>query len=959
MMRYFILSILCVLFSGVLHIAASQTMPFRTYSIENGLSESVIHSMIQDETGFIWLGTGFGLNRFDGIEFKKWYEENGLPNNRVNALKQSRDGKIWIGTDAGLAYLENDSIYTPDVFEPILASVVLSVYEDSEGSIWVATEGSGLWKYEKSGRFTNISNQHGYRNLMARAVVEDSSGVMWVGTSGGVFSYDGINFRKYRSADGIPEVAVNEMKINEKDELWIATVAGLIAVKDSGVSRYNTEDGLNDSRLYSLSFTDENGVWVGSESGASYFDGESFENYTSENGLNAVTVYETMVDREENIWLGTLGGGANIFLGELFQNYSVDTGLANNMIVGFEQDHLGNIWIATYGGGIHKYDGTDIEHFSQADGLIDDKVYVITEDSQQRIWIGTRSGISIFENGEFRNIPRSVFPFESIRDIFEDEESGTYWIATYNSGVIRFDGESYEQYNTNSGLLNNTVMDIKKDSEGRMVFATYGGAAILENGMFEHITIADGLPNNGVIHVYIDDKDTKWFSTFSGIASYDGSSIRAISTDAQSSTISYFMLQDSNSRYWVGTNKGIYLFKPEQFFDAESTVERIKSFELFDRNQGLIANELNAGGSLVASDGTIWLGSVEGFSHFFPSRIDSNRTPPGITFEEILMSGESQTNISDNEYSHDENFLQISYTGLSFESPAQVLYEYRLRGLEEEWQTTRERTVRYTSLPPGDYRFQIRAYNADGVRSRDEARFSFVIQPPVWQQWWFLTLIGLAVIGLIIFYYRHFRAKKQIDIERMRVQIASDLHDDVGSSLTELALQTDFLQAGQVSDEVKDTLKQLGDQSRKIVTSLDDIVWSIDARNDTAGDMTDRMQDYVNQIFRSGSPEVHYHFDNLEMDDRLPVNIKENIYLIFKESVNNIAKHSNANRVDITFAYDGKDFKLKVDDNGTTSNGARKSGQGLRNIKLRSERIGANAVLENGEGFTVTVEGNV
>lgn len=957
-MRNTVLLLVVLLFLGFIQNLSAQTMPFRTYSIENGLSESVIHSLIQDERGFIWLGTGFGLNRFDGVEFIKWYEEDGLPNNRVNALRQSSDGKIWVGTDAGLAYIESDSVYSPPVFEPVNESVVLSIYEDSDGSIWIATEGNGLWKYDPSGKFTNVSTQFGYRNMMARAVVEDENGVMWVGTSEGLFSYNGNSFRKYRRSDGMPEVSVNEMKFNSQGELWMATNAGLMMMAGEKIEIYDTEAGLNDCRLHSLSFTDD-GLWVGSESGASFFDGERFENYTSENGLNAVIVYETMVDRENNVWLGTLGGGANIFLGNLFQNYSVDTGLANNVVVGFEEDHLGNIWIATYGGGIHKYDGSDLEHFSQADGLVDDKVYVIMEDSRNRLWIGTRTGISIYENGEFRTLPESVFPFTYIRDIYEDEETGDFWIATYNSGVIRFDGEEYEQYDTSSGLLNNTVMKIEKDQEGRMIFATYGGAAILENGTIEHITIADGLPNNGVIHVYIDDEGTKWFSTFSGIASYDGENIRAIMTDAQSNTISYFMLQDASGRYWVGTNRGIYLFKPEQFFNAESRVERIKSFKLFDHNQGLVANELNAGGVLAASDQTIWLGSVEGLSHFFPARIDSNTTPPGIEFEEVLMSGQPQHEVTDNEFSHDQNFLQISYTGLSFESPAQILYEYRLSGLEDEWQTTRERTIRYTSLPPGEYSFRIRAYNADGVRSVEEARFSFAIIPPVWMQWWFLALIGLAVIGLIMFYYRHFRARKQIDIERMRVQIASDLHDDVGSSLTELALQTDFLQAGKVSDELRDTLQQLGDQSRKIVTSLDDIVWSIDARNDTAGDMTDRMQDYVNQIFRSGSPEVHYHFDNLEMDDRLPVNIKENIYLIFKESVNNIAKHSNADRVDIKFAYDGKDFQLKVADNGTTSNSSRKSGQGLRNIKLRSERIGANAEIYNSEGFTVKVKGNV
>ena len=958
-MHKIFLAIAVAIFAGIFQTAAAQTMPFRTYSIENGLSESVIHSMIQDEEGFIWLGTGFGLNRFDGVVFKKWYEEDGLPNNRVNALMQSRNGEIWIGTDAGIAYLKNDTIYTPAVFEPVLESVVLSIYEDSDEAIWIATEGSGLWKYERPGTFTNVSDHHGYRNMMARAVVEDTEGVMWVGTSDGLFSYDGTNFRKYRSADGIPEVSVNEMKVNESGELWMATDAGLIVVTEDGVKIYDRETGLKDNRLYSLSFSDQGDIWVGSESGASFFDGERFKNYTSENGLNAVIVYETMIDREGNVWLGTLGGGANIYLGELFQNYSVDTSLANNVVVGFEEDHLGNIWIATYGGGIHKYNGSELEHFSQADGLVDDKVYVIIEDSRNRLWIGTRTGISIYENGEFRTLSSDVFPFTYIRDIYEDEETGDFWFATYNSGVIRFDGEEYEQFNTSSGLLNNTVMKIEKDEQGRMIFATYGGAAILENGTFEHITIADGLPNNGVIHVYIDDEGTKWFSTFSGIASYDGETIRAITTDTQSNTISYFVVQDASGRYWVGTNRGIYLFKPERFFGAETHVERIKSFKLFDRNQGLIANELNAGGVLAVSDQTIWLGSVEGLSHFFPARIDSNSTPPGIAFEEVLMSGKVQHDMTEKEFSHDQNFLQISYTGLSFESPAQILYEYRLSGLEDEWQTTRERTVRYTSLPPGDYRFRIRAYNADGVRSTDEARFTFIISAPVWQQWWFFSLIGLAVIGLIVFYYRHFRARKQIDIERMRVQIASDLHDDVGSSLTELALQTDFLQAGDVSDEIRDTLKQLGDHSRKIVTSLDDIVWSIDARNDTAGDMTDRMQDYVNQVFRSGTPEVHYHFDNLDMDDRLPVNIKENIYLIFKESVNNIAKHSNADRVDITFAYDGKDFQLKVVDNGTTSNGSRRSGQGLRNIRLRSERIGADSKIRNGDGFTVRVEGNV
>ncbi len=915
--------------------------------------------MLQDQKGFIWMGTGFGLNRFDGVQFTHFYEEHGLPNNRVNALHQDGTGKIWIGTDSGLAYLLHGEIHTPNIFDPVNESVILSIYEDRDRNIWIATEGTGLWKYNTQGEFINISHQHGYQNMRARSVVQTEDDILWVGTSEGLFSFNGTTFQKYRAQNGYPEVPMNDMKVDSNGTLWIASEAGLIRKNGEELTVFQEQEGLYDNRLHSVSVTDEGTAWLGSESGASYFDGEHFTNFTTDDGLNAVIVYETMIDREDNVWFGTLGGGANIYLGELFQNYDVDSGLTNNVVTGFEEDQMGNIWIATYGGGILKYNGETFEHFSEADGLVDDKTYVIFEDSQNRIWVGAREGISIYEDGSFRTLSTDVFPFNTVRRIFEDEQTGDFWIGTYNSGVIRFDGENYEQFDTSSGLLNNTVMDIKQDDEGRMWFATYGGVAILQNGSFRHLTIADGLPNNGVIHIHIDHEGTKWFSTFSGVASYDGDSLQSIATDAQSGTISYFVVQDHQNRFWGGTNRGVYRFDPDQFFTAQTRVERIKSFKLYDQNQGLVANELNAGASFVASDGSIWLGTVEGLSHFFPERIIMNDIPPGIEFDEVMISGRILEDLAPTEFNHDQNFLQISFHGLSFDSPGQILYEYRLAGLEDEWQTTRERTVRYTSLPPGNYNFRIRAYNADGVRSVEEASFNFDIQYPVWQQWWFLALIVIVVIGLIMFYYRYFKARKQIDIERMRVQIASDLHDDVGSSLTELALQTDFLRAGNVSDDLRDTLKQLGDQSRKIVSSLDDIVWSIDARNDTAGDVTDRMQDYVNHVFRSGVPDVHYHFEDLKMDDRLPVHMKENIYLIFKESINNIAKHSNADKVDVTFVYDGRSYELKVEDNGTGTNGKRKSGQGLRNIELRSKRIGADVNIYNSNGFTVHVKGRV
>lgn len=942
---------------GLVYQADSQTVPFRTFSIESGLSESVIHSLVQDDRGYIWAATGYGLNRFDGERFKQFYEEQGLADNVVHTLHKDRSGKVWVGTDSGISVIERDSMFNPTQFSPLQTMSVLGIFDDQEGNLWIATDGDGVWRFNSENELQNVTDRHGYRSVHARAITESDEGIIWIATRDGLLSYRAGNMRFYRERDGLPDTRIRDIKAGNNGELWIGTGSGLVLYKNGEFTLYNQQDGLSDNRIQSITIAENNEIWLGTENGASKFDGTEFKNFTTQNGLPALIVYDILIDRENIVWMGTLGSGLNRYTGERFHSHTVDNGLTNNVVTGFEEDEQGNVWIATYGGGILIYDGSEMSEYGEQDGLVDNKVYTIYRDSENRMWIGTREGISIYENGEFSILNQDLFPFQVIRKIIEID--GEFWIGSYNDGLIHFDGQEYEQFNIQNGLLNNTVMDIKVDEEGVFWIATYGGVAKYDGEMFTHYTIADGLPSNGVIHIHIDHNGDKWFSTFSGIAKLEGDEIISMPSSAQTETITYFMFQDYEQRYWVGTNRGLYLVNPEQFLQAQNRVERIKSFKLYNHNHGLVANELNAGGSFVASDESVWLGTVEGLSHFDPRKVKPNNIPPGIEFEEIMVSGKSIDQNRTETFSHDQNFLQISYSGLHMDSPDQILYEYRLRGLEDEWQTSRERSVRYTSLAPNDYEFQIRAYNSDGVMSERTASFSFTVLPPFYLSWWFLTLLVLSVVGLILFFFRYFRVAKQVDIERMRVQIASDLHDDVGSSLTELALQTDFLQAGEVNDEVRKTLKQLGEHSRKIVTSLDDIVWSIDSRNDTAGDLTDRMQDYANQTLSHKYIDLNFDFNQLKMDEKLPVDVKENVYLIFKEAINNVAKHSNATKVDVQFSFEGKTFELLIRDNGTTNGQVRKSGQGLRNIRMRAERIHSDVNIENKEGFTVHAKGSL
>jgi ligand-binding sensor domain-containing protein/signal transduction histidine kinase len=937
----------------------SQILPFRNYSIEVGLSESVAHDMIQDERGYIWVGTGYGLNRFDGNYFKQFYEEDGLANNRVNTLFQDSQSRIWVGTETGISVLRGDSLFTPENLIGLGSFSILSIYEADNGSYWFGTDGDGIWKLDGDNGLTSISDLHEIEARSIRAIDQAQDGTLWFATREGVVRLKDDEFYHYCHHDGLPEMRSRDVKVDNLGRVWIGSRGGLLLFENGAFQVFETENGLNDPRIQTVTVQADNRIWVGTESGVSIFDGYEFTNFTREHGLPASIIYSSITDSEGNLWFGTLGGGISIYSGDIFYSYNIDNGLPNNVVTGFMEDDSQDIWIATYGGGVIRYDGDQMYLYTEQNGLVDNKVYTFLQASDGAIWVGTREGISIYNNGIFTTLDVEQYPFTVVRKFFEDDETGDFWIATYNDGLFKLTEDGYDQIYTGNFLQNNTVMDIKKDHSGNLWFATYGGAVRYDGENYHHITIADNLPSNGVIHIHVDHNNDIWFSTFNGPAVYRDGAVERIIRSERVETIFYFTIQDSQNRYWFGTNRGLYLFRKDLFDSHTSELERMLSYRLFTRKQGLIANELNAGGSMLASDGSIWLGTVEGLSQFFPDRVKNNTTPPGLEFEEVMMSGLAIDPNKNYRFLHDQNFLQVIYTGLTYEAPEQIIYEYRLTGFDDSWQLTRENTINYPALPAGDYKLELRAYNADGAVSSRTASLSFTILPPFYFQAWFIILVVFVVIGLILFSIRYFRVTKQVDIEKMRVQIASDLHDDVGSSLTELALQTDFLQAGELNPEVRETLKQIGQHSRKIVSSLDDIVWSIDSRNDTAGDLTDRMQDYVNQIFVNGHSEVFYHFDDLKMDRKLPVDVKENIYLIFKESINNVVKHSNATKVDIHFSFDGKSYDLVIQDNGTETDTKRKTGQGLRNIQMRAERIKAKVDINAEKGFRVHTKGTI
>ncbi len=951
------LSILFLLIIGSLSVQA-QLYPFRTYSIEDGLSESVVNAVMQDSEGYVWLGTGVGLNRFDGITIENFFEDQGLKSGKVHSLYEDSKARIWIGTELGVNYWKDDSVYTIEELSALDNQRVISILEDSNGEIWFGTDGGGVWLFEQEKELIQYSTSQGFLSNRVRRIQEASDGAMWFATRGGLTRLKDGNIRNFTIADGLPENRIRDIVFDKYGGLWIASREGLVHYVEGEFKIYDANEGLNNVRVQTLVFDSSDRLWLGTEGGVSVFEQGTFKNFTTDNGLSNNIIYSSILDREGNLWFGTFGGGASLFLGDYLENYTSLEGLSNDVVTAVAEAENGEIWISTYGGGLNIFENGNFRTISLNEGLLDDKVFTLYKDSKNRIWVGMRNGLAYFENGRLNVFEQKEFPYRKIRQIYEDP-GGLIWISTFEEGLVRYDGNSFEHLTIENGLADNQVLGVIRGNDGSTWIATYGGVSRYYEGEIENFSVQEGLPHNGVMTVINDQSGRIWVSTFGGIAWFDGLRFQNITMeDGLPDRVCYFIHQSSDGTFWIGTSNGVVKFDAEQYFNG-SNQEKEQAFQVITKEQGLVSDELNLGAVYEDSNNNLWFGTVEGVSNFYPNKYKGNPISPVVKIDEVVTSGRSHFTASRFDLNHDQNYVEINYSGINFTAPNQVVYEYRMKGVDPDWQQTQDRVVKYPSLPNGEYKFSIHARNTNGAWSDEKIEITFLVRAPFWMQWWFIGFVLIVITGIILLFYNYYKTRKQVDIERIRVRIASDLHDDVGASLTEVALQSDFLQASKINSEFKESLEQIGKQCRKIVTSLDDIVWSIDARNDTLGDLTDRMQDYILNVLEPKNFHVEYDFEDLKMGEKLDVPLKENLYLIFKEAVNNISKYSNGDKVEIAMNVNNGEFKFKVRDNGTTGKGEKKTGHGLRNMDMRAKRIGADIDVSTKNGFTITVLGKL
>jgi len=746
-----------------------------------GLSDSLVRVLYEDSDGVLWVGTAGGVNRFvrsSGLfhHYQPWDQEAGSQAQiSVHAIMEDLDGRLWVGAaPGGLNQLDRSTgTYQHHRHDPrdpstLSSNLITSIAMTPDGTLWVGTENAGLNRLDPAtGQVHRFSHDPQYTNAISGSNVSDltvdHSGMLWIATEdAGLSRLDpasGEVQRFLHDPDEAYSLSSNALRVVYEDSqqrLWIGhhPNGGLdLFDRNSGrffnyTHRLGVVGTFSDNHVLSALEDDSGILWFGtSVGGLNKYDPARlhFVHYHDEwwttNSLNNNTV-RSFHSEGPLLYIGT-AGGLNVldlrsgdFTHHVHDPERPDS-IPNNIVRDIARDTDGKLWLATHGGLSH-FD-PDTQRFSNyyhdpqdPASLSTNTIWRVHVDRQGMVWAGSRGELNRLdpETGQiqrFRSDPDDpgTLPLDWLLAIHEDSR-GNLWF-----GSIRYDptSQTFMNYAPEPGqtapISNPVVMSIVEDDNGVLWFGTRGGLNRLddpENGHFTQFTTEDGLPNDVIYGILIDD---------------DG-------------------------RLWLSTNRGIARFDP-----GSGEVNQ------FDVSHGLQADEFNNGAYHRTESGEMYFGGINGFNVFDPTHISLNDYAPPLVITRFLVMNEERnlghlypetdTGIQAITLLHNENYLSFEFAALDYAAPERIRYQYRLVGFNDDWTPAgNRRFASYTNLSPGDYRFEVRGTNSDGMWSPHTAAMSFRITPVFWQTLWFqasmVLLAGLLV--LLLYQYKLLRIRR-------------------------------------------------------------------------------------------------------------------------------------------------------------------------------------------------------
>jgi diguanylate cyclase (GGDEF)-like protein len=726
------------------------------WQTEQGLPLNTVQALLQTRDGYLWVGTGGGLARFDGVRFAT-FESSSVPELATRSIfgfMEDRAGNLWIGHSEGATIHRQGEFRVAFGREVTNGRRVWAFAEGPDGTIWVASE-NGLVQW-KGGVRKVFGKAEGLPTDRLRALAFDRDGTLWIATTGaGLVSFNGERFEALTPENGFPHRSVRAVLADPAGGVWATTPGnGLVLVRDGTIRIFTVADGLPTDQVTALARDAEGTLWVGTwGSGIARMRDEGFDSISTEGGLAGGQIWSLHADREGSVWVGTWVDGLNRLRKRDFVVLGTPEGLSHDNVRSVLQASDGSVWVTTSGGGVNRIHQGSITSIGARNGLPTDETSCLLEDRDGSIWIGTyTAGVARLRNGRIEVYGVAAgLPSIDVRVIFQDR-SGTVWASTV-AGLARFDGSRFTAVRE-PGAPPQGASAILEDRAGTLWMGTDEGLFRYRNGVYDRLTREDGLLSNWIISLYEDAGGTLWIGTNGeGLNRLRGGKLSAIrSSDGLWDGLIQVILEDRHGNLWITSNRGFFrVSRAELDAFAEGRTGRVTSVG-YGPGEGLRSTTFAGGlqpAGAVDAEGHLWLPSFSGLVIVDPSDLPGAGIPPRVRLEELVVNGVAMPPRPEITLPPGSLPLAIRYTATTLLNADRVRFRYRMEGASDGWvDAGRSREAFFPALPHGRYRFRV-AGSLDGSTWRESAMpLAITVQPRLFQTRWFIALMGLALLGV-------------------------------------------------------------------------------------------------------------------------------------------------------------------------------------------------------------------
>ncbi len=953
--------------------SASREFLITKWTTEEGLPQNTVTSIVQTNDGYIWLGTFGGLARFDGVKFTVFDSTNapGLTSNRLLALYEDRFKRLWIGAETGEVYILDRGKFTEFSSVPdFKRRTVWQFIEDDGGKLYIASD-SGVERVEFGDDGSVIPDSI---KLISRIrsfkLAKGPDNTIWT-SSGSAYVVKDDQLVKAESLGLSLPVDILKIDFSSGGRMLVETISSLGWFDDGKFTEIRPQDERSALGYCTPAFKGDD-LWC--QQGHSLFE--------FKNGTAAVHDLENFVaagsrvvffDKEDNIWLATESDG----LVRLTRRKIALAGDLTDLEIGgrfvVAEDSLGTVWLG----------GQDLLRVK--DGLVDrieipkrgagaDIITALAFDANNVMWAGGTAGVYTLKDRIL--VPAFKIGADSIHSLFFDDQAAL-WIGS-SAGLWRLKDEKFTHFTTDNGLASNSVHFIKQTKDGTMWIGTMGGLSRFKDGTFENLTSANGLSGNFVREIVEDDDGTLWIGTYGGGINRlrDGKIDVVTTANGLHDNFVSRILADGQGKFWILGNLGISGVSRDELKAVADRRRSTLISSVYGVADGMISGEASGGhqpAGVKTKDGRLWFPMIKDVVIIDPSK--TVLTPPRVVIEGVSTRSEDgrpqQFTLAISESNSisiptGQRDLEIQVTGLSFTKPEKIRFFYKLDGLDDDWTDAgTRRTAFYPYLPAGNYTFQVRAVNANGIMSENTAILTIDVAKYFWQTWWFnlAAAIFLVVVAVVLYRYkmlqieaeqlREVEFSKQLllahELERSR--IATELHDGLGQDLLIIKnWAQQGMESGSGPDEVQNRLKQISESAAEALEDTRTIVRNLSPQNLKRFGLTEAVRNLIDQTEMATGVAFEQKVDKI--DGIFPEEAEISIYRIVQEGLSNIIKHSESPRGRIIVTRQERSLRMIIQDFGKgfsrkqqTDNSL--TGFGLEGIAQRVRLLGGECTIES------------